>query len=408
MAAERGGIYQRGGLWLEYDRGRGGKQRSPNLYVWRYDPAKRRAIGTSTGTADVEQAKSFLDAQYSAESRGAAVCHACGQTIHTGQGFLLMDAITNYIHEVGNKRASAEAINARLTHVVNYVATLKNAAVTCDEIDARWIERFREWMAARPIVGSRGKTRARAAGTIENSVVQLAAAINHAHERRDVLHGARFKPLQPSTVNVTPQWRASVEDMARMLEWTINRGKRGEALHRFLIFSIGTLGRPDAALDFTTNPAREQWVSDAGIIRLNPKGRKQTRKYRATVKCPERLRPWLDATAGQFVRNSREAVSSIRSPWDSMRTALNLPEGEDGAPKCIRRSMSTLLRARRCPVDQFEMQMGHRVLKAITETYAPFDPEYLGDALTHIEAIMNEIEALVPNAFTGIAPEKHN
>lgn len=271
MSAGRGEIYQRGGLWLDYDRKGDGSQRSPFLYVWRYDPGQRRLRSTSTRTTDVEAAKTFLDAQYLAESRGAAVCHACGQSIGGGHGFLMMDAIANYQLEVGSERASAEAIRARLAHVLAYAATLKNPAVTCDEIDARWIERFRKWMAAQPIVGARGKTRQRAEGTIENSVVQLAAAINHAHKRRDIPHGARFKPIQPAKVNITPQWRASVEDMARMLEWAINRGERGTALHRFLIFSIGTLARPDAAMDFTTNPALEQWDSNAGIIRLNPR-----------------------------------------------------------------------------------------------------------------------------------------
>ncbi len=135
------------------------------------------------------------------------------------------------------------------------------------------------------------------------------------------------------------------------------------------------------------------------------RGRLQTKKHRAIIRCPEKLQPWLDVTNGQFVRNDREAVTSIRSAWDSMRTELKLPAGVGGGSKCIRRSMATLLRARGCPPPVLELQLGHRVLRSTTELYAPDSPDYLAESLKIIEAIMDEIEALVPSAFTGTAPD---
>ena len=53
---------------------------------------------------------------------------------------------------------------------------------------------------------------------------------------------------------------------------------------------------------------------------------------------------------------------------------------------------------------QGEMMLGHR--KASTsDLYALFDPANLGVALAATTAIIDEIEALAPGAFTGVAPE---
>lgn len=405
MSREKGGVYQRGGLWLDFDHGKDGRPRSPNYHVFRYDPGKGRVVSTSTRTGDIGEAKRALDIIYLRESRGAAVCNACGQILPEAQGFLLVDAITNYQIEIGDNRTSCEAIAARLMHVLDYVETLPRPAVACDEIDERWVQRFREWMAAKPIVSKTGKSRARSLGTVENSVIQLAAVINHAHQRKDTLRGAGFQPKPLAQVNQSPRWRATVEQIAAMFQWAVTQGKRGEALHRFLAISVATLARPDAALDFSTANHREQWNAANGVINLNPQGRLQTKKHRAIVRCPARLRPWIEATDGQFVRNNREPVSSIRSAWDSMREDIGLPSGAAGGSKSVRRSMASILRSRRCPVDQLEMQLGHRVLRSVTETYAPYDPDYLSDVLGMIDTIMGEIEKVVPTAFTGPAPE---
>lgn len=78
---------------------------------------------------------------------------------------------------------------------------------------------------------------------------------------------------------------------------------------------------------------------------------------------------------------------------------LELPgEGEAGQ-KLIRRSMAHLLRARRVPVEQVAMMLGHRKIESTSELYAPFDPDYLAGAVAAIESIIDEIENLTPGAF---------
>src|SRR5215208_1231951 len=67
-----------------------------------------------------------------------------------------------------NELPSADAIAARLTHVVDYLATLPNPAVTVEQVDEGWIRRFRAWAVRQPIVSSKGKERQRSRGTVEN------------------------------------------------------------------------------------------------------------------------------------------------------------------------------------------------------------------------------------------------
>lgn len=393
-------LYQRGRYWLGWDRKRDGSLRSPYLVINWYDPEQRRERSLSTRTADVGEGQLKLDAHYLAREQGAAVCPTCGQARQGGHRFLVLDAISNYQVAHGNNQSSASAIRARLAHVVNYIAKLPSPAVAVDDIDAAWIARFRAWAMTVPIVSPGGKTRQRTPGTVEASVRQLAAAINAAHENRDTLRPARFKPLPPREVDRTPQHRSDIPQIASMFAYVLDkqRAKRSVALHRFLIASVATAGRPDAVLDISTAPDRRQWNSDRKVLNLNPRDRHQTKKVRAIVRAPWQFTVWLDADAetqpGRFV-----GVNSVKHAWKTMAAALGLPaEGESGT-KLIRRSIGQLLRDRGVPDAEIELQLGHRRISATTDLYAGFRPEHLARATAEIEAIIQEIEALVPGAF---------
>jgi hypothetical protein len=68
---------------------------------------------------------------------------------------------------------------------------------------------------------------------------------------------------------------------------------RGPLL-RFLQISVATWCRPDAAHDFSTTPDRQQWLPAARVVRLNPKGRAQTKKYRPALPVPEKFARLLE------------------------------------------------------------------------------------------------------------------
>jgi len=397
--AKAKGLYQRGPYWLDWDRRRDGSLRSPNLAIFHYDPGAGRIRSVSAGTADVDGGKLALDRLYLQNTHGDAICPTCGQRRVGGAGYLVTAAIADYHAGIGSERESAKAIAARLNHVVNYIASLPSAVITCEQIDGPWIERFRAWAAKQPIVSPSGKKRTRSLGTIENSVLQLAAAINAAHRRGDASRPAQFRAIPVKSLANTPHRRLTIEQLAAAFRYASDPAypikRRG--LLRFLQISVATAARPDAAHDVSTDPKRGQWNSDARVLALNPKGRRQTKKYRATVIVPWQVARLLDqATPGFFV-----PAKSVRSAWDSMCDDLDWPKDGENGTKLIRRSIAQLLRdpARAVPTEQLELQLGHRRLDSVTDLYAAFDPAYLRAATAALEAIIDEIEALVPGAF---------
>jgi hypothetical protein len=107
----------------------------------------------------------------------------------------------------GDHASSAEAIRPRLGHVVAYIATLPSSAVACEDVNEHWVAQFRRWNIAQPIISSIGKHRKRSAGTVEASVVQLAAAITAAHKRQDTSLPRRSGSSLRFRVSHTPRHR---------------------------------------------------------------------------------------------------------------------------------------------------------------------------------------------------------
>lgn len=387
-------IYQRGKYKLDWDRRGDGTLRSPFLTVFWYDPATRRIRSASTGATDDEAGKRWLDSFYLKNETGQTVCPTCGQVRNAAQSYLVTEAIEAYQAEIGDERASAKAIRSRLAHVLDYIASLPDPAVQAVAVDEQWVERFRKWALKQPIVSPTGTKRLRSLSTVETCVAMLSAAINHAYKMRQILTPANFKVVPFKDVNRTPQHRSDIEQLSAMFRYAMNL----PALRRFLALSVATLARPDAVHDFNVD---KQWKGRT--IELNPPGRRQTKKYRPTVPPARQIVPALNAASGWFV-----GVKSVRRAWEGMSAALGLPGEGEGGMKLIRRSVADILRDR-LPSEawtEIEMFLGHAKFDETSSLYAPFRPDYLRRAKAGIEAIIDEIEANVPGAFTGLAPEK--
>lgn len=417
MQQEDQELYARGRYRLTYDRKRDGSLRTPFLQIVWYDQGAGRNRSRSTGTESVEAAEGELDALFLKRERGQAVCATCGQPLRAGARHLLTAAIADYL-VAREARPSIGSIRPRLGHVTDYLTGTDRIATACEDVDEDWVDGFREWAAARPIVAASGAERPRSPGTIEASVRQLAAAINFAHARKDSMFAAGFAAKAPEEVSRTPVYRADVKTLAAMFRYCVvpaektpdlikRRRREREQLLRFLRVSVATWARPDAAHDVSVDRRRDQWHSNARALNLNPKGRAQTKKHRPIVPIGQRMAALLDTAAGFYV-----SVGSVRKSFEVMQSTLGLPgDGESGL-KLIRRSMAHLARQRLGERDWVEGQimLGHR-RPSTSDTYAPFDSGYLGRALEVTDAIIDEIEKLVPGAFTvvpdrtGIAPE---
>ena len=417
-------IYERDGFKLGWDRKKGGKLRSPNLLIVWYDHDRRRQRSQSTGTDDVVVAKAKLDSKYTAANGGAcAFCPQCGQTVADAAKHLLLDALCSYFEEVGQERVSADSIKARLKHLSAFVHDTGQEAITCADVDDRFVGQFRRWASALPVV-SRNKegvitaSRPRSPATVEESVIQLKAALNHAVSKRRIESVPSFKIK--GRESVTPENTTSVEleTLATMLRYAAASPRRS-ALHAFLIGSITTLARPDAVLDISTDPARAQWSEGAHLLRLNPKGRTQTKKRRPVVVVTPLLDTWLTDTAkdqaskGWFVSWRGGRVSDVGSAWSSMLKELGLPQDREHGSYIIRRSMATILRnwhheQGRTVVSPWDLeaQMGHR-RSSTTEVYAKASRTHKNSVQRALVEVLDELNRLAPGSvhrrITGTA-----
>ncbi|MDE2596313.1 MAG: hypothetical protein KGL44_05465 [Sphingomonadales bacterium] len=422
MPQEDAPLYSRGKYRLDWDRKRDGTLRSPFIQIVWYDDAAGRNRSRSTGTAEIGPAEDALDALYLERERGLTVCHACGRPMDGSTAHLVTVAISDYLI-ARRERASFESIRPRLAHVLDFLDATTRTGLACSDLDATLIDEFRRWSAKQPVITGtvNQKSRDRAPGTTEASVSTLAAAINFAYDRGDTPFRAKFAALPPSAVSRTPTYRASIEMLAAMFRYCIDpqaptgvvwsdkmRGR--QKLHRrnllrFLQASVATWARPDAVLDISTAPERDQWILQAKVLQLNQKGRAQTKKYRPAVPVPERFARLLDGTNGFFI-----PAASIRKAFEAMQDALGLPRDRETGTKLVRRSVAQIARKRIGEERwrQGEIMLGHA--KASTsDLYALFDPANLGLALEVTSGIISEIEALAPGAYsplhTGTAPD---
>jgi hypothetical protein len=376
-------LYQRGDFKLYRREGRA------NLEIVWYDAERRRERSSSAGTSDDDAARAELDRRY-LKAKGQRFCPTCRRPHDHEASPLLAQAITDYLLSSEGK-AGFKATRGRLGHALEYLGSTNQAAITCAQIDADWVDDYRTWLTAKPVVAPKsGVTRQRSLGSVEGCILQLAACINATPGQ-----AAQFKNEQLTTVAASPVYRATVPVLAAMFRFAM-ADKRRASLLRYLRVAVATWARPEEIFDL----AEGQWVSSAGVLNLNPAGRRQTKKYRTSIPIPRQFVPYLDEMRGSYMK-----VTLVRTSWEKMRKAIGLPTARaEAGEKLIRRSMATIARKRIGEANwtQGNMMLGH-VKHSISDIYALPDPHNLGLALAATEAIIDEIEALAPGAFARAA-----
>jgi len=398
-------LYQRGDYKLWSVPGR-------NHEIRIYNPATKQNDRTLTGTKDLEEAKKKLDKLY----LGEGCCPRCGQSMVKTEaegGDLIVNIIRDYLVAHGDEQISNQAIEDRLEHIKTYIAEKYGATpVRVGNVNEQWIESFRKWMKVK---GYRaGKDQFRKAyknGTVENSVIQLKAAI------RKMGYTPLFNPKATTAVNGKVDWRADIPLMAAMFRYCLYPDASTEKMRvrligqrvnllSYLRLAVATWGRPEAILEASLAPERKQWVSEAKVFRLQPQdgSREQNKKYRAEVPVGPWVAAWLDSLpAGPIL--TRELS---KSTWARMMNKLKpgLPEREGGM-KCIRRAMAKHGKKAlgRTNWIQGKFMGGWEQPNSIADGYAGddlftlHDEEMMGRALEVTEQIIAEIEALCPGAF---------
>jgi len=372
-------IYQRGPFALHPRPGR-------NLEIVWYDSDRKRERCASAGTRSVDEGKIALDRLFLAGGGGSSNCPTCGQAIDRGNA-LVASIIADYLVSHGCAQTSSDAIAARLDHVLRYLETLTDQGVRARDLSERWITAFRNWLAETPYQSGKAQ-KLRAPATVENSIVQLAAALRWARE--EVL----FKPIPLKELSRTPEYRADISDLAAMFRYALETPRRSNLL-AFLRLSVITWARPDAVMDASVTVGRGQWYSKARVLMLNPKGRRQTRKFRATVPVPESVAWWLDESIGPIVNGGLS-----KTTWQRMEAGLGMPRAGQSGMKLIRRSVATIARKQLGEEHwiQGRMMLGH-VQPTTSDIYAVADPSHLGRAMAVTSALIEAIEKEAPGAF---------
>ena len=167
----------------------------------------------------------------------------------------------------------------------------------------------------------------------------------------------------------------------------------------YVLIRLNTGCRGDAALDL-----RPEQVDFADrLVRLNPAGRRQTKKYRPTIPLTDTLAAHLRTlpTDGYYAGWQGRRTVSIKTTWRKVRAAAKLPAWF--APKVLRHTVATELRKRGVPGWEVSGLVGHTRGEAAATTggYAKYDPDYLGRARRALDDWMRDLAADVP-ALAGV------
>jgi integrase len=431
-------LYRRGKYWLAWDRKKDGTLRSPFLTIFWYDPTARRTRSCSTGTTQADEAMIALDRRYLAdEGEAPAFCHACGRPIAAGDAYLVLDAVADYRLEHGDLQSSADTIAARLKHVTDFLVAADaharagspssdpcaaflrfTSATTCAVACTKpFAETFRQWSHRQPVVWRNGDgeitaSKPRSPATTEESLIQLAAALNHAVDAPGNRSDSRplWKPEPRRQVTRPRRTRVDVAVLARMAAYAAEPNKRRGSLHAFIVGTLCTIARPDSVVDISVAPDRRQWWPGAPTIDLNPHGRRQTKKFRPVLPVLPLLDEWLQHTwadyqalpeedrvgRGWLVNYYGRPVQDVDSAWSSMLTELKLPTTREWKPYLLRHSLASMVRRRGAPKWEVQGFMGHHPGDT-TETYAV--GENFPAVAKILEEIISDVESLVPGAL---------
>ena len=365
----------------EADRDRAGrfflKQRGKQgtWYICWYNPATGQADRISTGTGDREAARTAL-----------------------------------YEHALRNERP-ATSTDAQLAHVMltcweqygrhlpsahTHLAAQRDALEIWGDVSVSELDRQRQLEFVRAM-----RVRGLSDWTISTRLRRIWATMNW--YRRD-----NSQLVVPDQITAA-DWRPDLQDrdqtyslpeLAALFntaaDQTADLRYTREHWWRFLVLAVGTAARPGAIRELTW----QQVDLRLGRIRLNPEGRRQTKKRRATVP----IAPTLAAELSAWEHQGDHVITYYGKPLTSPEFFDLLAEkaGVTGGPNVIRHTVRTWLAERGVPDSEADAFMGHKGEGSATgKRYIHRRPEYLGSVKDAIEALYDAISQLVTRPFKG-------
>ncbi len=323
-----------------------------------YDDKSRQTRRASLGTADFEEAKLKL---------ADWILNHGTMTEEDPAAVPMASVLLRYYNEHGSKVRSHVSIKLSLDKWNDFFGP-----VTVADLTKQRIRDFIKHLEAK----------SHSPGGVNRILCDGRAALNRAKRENELTS----VPFIPSVDLGEPEERAlTLDQMALLFD-----GVRSAHILLFCLVMANTMGRPEAILELT----RFQLDFESRLVRLNPEGRRQTKKYRPTVPMTETITPWLRKVKGNHV------ITYHGGPIRSVKKVFQrLPEDIVGLPKrvtpySIRHTMAKELRRRGVPPWEVQGMLGHKMGGyRTTEIYAKYDPSYLSVARVTIDAIMADIQA---------------
>lgn len=386
--------FRLGRYWLDHTPG------SPNFYRFWYDAGSGEIRKRTLKTRDHEEAKIVLAAVVLTEGSGRS---------EQPEAVRLVTVLNRYWVEHSDKTRSRTAARTAGGRLLDFVGA-----------DAR-VGDFRRLKQREFIAALRAEDLA--VGTISRIMSFFNAAFRHATAEDDdgkallmqapqVIYSERavaeaLQVAEPEARN----WHPDLDMIAQFLNGLADDE---EPLRRFAILKLAFACRSEAALEAGPFQLDRRYR----LLKLNPEGRRQTKKHRPTLPVPAGL--WHVLTEEWVGETFVGAPAKLQMRWLTARERIGLPA--DMIPNSLRHFMATELRhahlrygVERVPEDEREMWMGHRKSN-VHNSYGEFEPDFLGIAKRAVEAILDALNAKLnqpiyrqvsAKRLDKISPENH-
>ena len=377
-------LFELGGQWIARE------VRKPYLYRYWHDECTGHSRRASLGTDDLEEAKRAL---------AEIVVKGAPKTNDS----YLSTILTIYFEERTDHLASAKpARNAGRLALECWGAMIAAGAIS-EEKNKKFVK---DSLAKGHAISYVARNLGVVASALAHSRVNVPLIYN---ENAILAYWPEFDPKPAREI-----YEPTDDELVRLL-----RAKTPGNFRRWLLISMATLARPEAAIDLA--PAARK--RDLGLLDLNPAGRRQNKKHRATVREIPTLTKMLDQWEADDTATSRKQRKKMAPEYcryaqvDSLDTAIHrLRDRADiniplFSSYSIRHRATSVLRGAKVPGEQVSYQLGHKRPgpsgeARTTRGYGSFDPDYLAEAAAVLDAWMSKLLKLAAKTRSGDSPRQ--
>lgn len=211
--------------------------------------------------------------------------------------------------------------------------------------------------------------RRRSVNTVRAELALVRTALNWAVEEK---HLNKAPPIK-----LPPMPETSVDHLTKKQFRKFLDGCGTPHVRLFSMLAVTTGGRKTALLQAKWDQVDFQ----RGFIDLNPKGRVQNRKHRATVPLNDMILPVL--RAAKQIALTDHIIEHRGKPLADIKKGFGAASNRSGVhthPHMLRHSAAVWMAEDRVPMPEIASFLGHRDISVTVRVYARYHPDYLRSA----------------------------